>query len=659
MKKIVVGIAAVFALLLGVAVAVPLLVPLDDYKPVLVSQLGTALGRDIRIDGPIRLSVIPRVALELSEVGVANKPGAEARELASLDKLHLVLKLMPLLSGEVEVDSFVLDRPVIDLEIDKDGKGNWVLAEAVKKAKVEPETDTGSSFSLRSLGDVRIVDGSVSWLDRRDGTKEAFSDVSLEVSLADLDEPVAIDAAMTWKAKKVSLEVHVAKPRSLFEGGPSRLEAHLQSEAVDLRFDGELANREPLRIGGDIDLDVPSIRKLAAWTGNPIEKAGDTLGPLTIQGRLNLAGPDATFSGAKVSIDAVAATGDLKFETGGDTPRISGKLAIDQLDLDPYLSSTDDASAKPAAAKSNKGWSDDRVDLTGLQAVDADLSLSVAAIKFDAIRLSNSTLAARLTGGRLAVDLQQFTTLKGSGSGKVMIDGSRDEFTGLALSLDLDGFDAEALLTDLAGFDRISGTGVLDASLATRGSTERQLIESIQGKGRVDLRNGAIKGINLVAMVMHVATAFTAGDPTAKTDFSEMGGTFTMERGVLRNNDMAMKSPLLEVGGAGTVDLGQQSIDYRITPRLLTPLVGQLGLGTPGVMVPVLIRGPWSNIRYEPDLAGLIRQGLMAPVDIVEGVVTAPGKLFGDKKQAPPADAQKQESAPGKAVDAIKGLFGR
>jgi len=658
MKKVVVGIAAVFALLLVAAVAVPLLVPMDEYKPVIVSQFGEALGRDVRIDGPMRLSVFPRLALELHEVGVANKPGAEAKELASLDKLHLVLKLLPLLSGEVEVDSFVLERPVIAIEIDKAGKGNWVLAEAVRKAKVEPEIESASSFSLRSLGDVRVVDGSLSWFDQRDGTRQQFGDVSLEVSLADLDEPVEVEAATTWNARKVSIDVHVAKPRSLMEGGSSRITAHLESDSVDIRYAGEVANETPLRVDGDLDLDVPSVRKLSAWIGKPMESGADTLGPLKIKGRLALAGSDATFSGARLAIDAIAATGDLKIETGGDKPRISGKLAVDRLDLDPYLSSSD-TSAKPAAERKRAGWSDDRVDLTGLQAVDADLSLSVADIKIDKIRLNNSTLNAKLTGGRLSVELAQFAMNKGSGSGKLMIDGSRDEFTGLAVSVDLGGFDAESLLTDLAGFDRISGTGLLDASLATRGSTERQMIESIQGKGRIDLRNGAMKGINLVAMVMHVATAFTAGDPSARTDFSEMGGTFTMERGVLKNNDMAMKSPLLEVGGAGTVDLGQQSIDYRITPRLLTPLVGQLGFGTPGVMVPVLIRGPWNNLRYTPDVAGMIREGLMAPVDIVEGVVTAPGKLFGGKKQEAPADGQKQGSAPGKAVDAIKGLFGR
>ena len=659
MRKLLVGIGVVVALLILAAVAVTFLVPFDTYKPQIVARVKEATGRDLRIDGPIRLSLVPRLALELGEVGISSGPDAGAGEVVSLKELRLVLKLIPLLSGQLEVDSFVLDHPVIALETDKQGKSNWVFGEGLTKAREAPETGDSGPLSLRNVQNLRIIDGTVSWLDRRSGTSEQFSDVSLAISLASLDEPLEAEGELTWKARAVSVDIRVAKPRALFEGGTSPVTARIDAETIELRYAGDVGNITPIKVDGDIDLDVPSIRSLAAWVGSPIEAAGKTLGPLRIKGRLALAGAEATFADARIAIDAIEATGNLHVDAGGATPRIGGKLAIERLDLDPYLSADDAGAGQAAAKNASPGWSEERIDLSALQAVDADLGLSVAALQAGEIRLSNSALATKLTNGRLSVELTQFTMDKGNGSGKVMLDGSHADFTGVAVSLDLAGFDAESLLRDVAGFDRISGTGVLDVSLATRGNSERQLMESIQGKGRIDLRDGAIKGINLVAMVLHVASAFTAGDASARTDFSAMGGSFTVSRGVVTNNDMALESPLLKVTGAGNVDLGQKTVDYRITPKVVTPLVGQLGLGTPGVMVPVLVRGPWSNLRYEPDLAGMIRGDLEAPVDILEGVVKFPGALLGDEKPKEPSGEKKPDSAPTKAVDALKGLFGR
>lgn len=300
-----------------------------------------------------------------------------------------------------------------------------------------------------------------------------------------------------------------------------------------------------------------------------------------------------------------------------------------RVDLDPYLPGVKPEDSANTGQPAEPRSRDERIDLTGLGVVDANLHLSVGALQAGKIRVADSTVAAQLTRGRLNVDLTQFSTYQGGGHGKLTVDASQDELVSVDVAIDLGGVNMESLLRDAAGFDRVSGTGTLRANLAARGRTERQLVESLRGSGRLDVREGAIKGIDLVALVLHASTATTVGDPSAKRDFSEMGGSFTVANGIVTNNDLSMKSPLLQVTGAGTVDLGHGVVDYKVTPKVVTPLVGQLGLGTPGVMVPVLIRGPFGDLRYEPDMAGLIRQGYTAPVDIVEGIVKMPGALLG------------------------------
>ena len=143
-----------------------------------------------------------------------------------------------------------------------------------------------------------------------------------------------------------------------------------------------------------------------------------------------------------------------------------------------------------------------------------------------------------------------------------------------------------------------------------------------------------------------------------KTDFSVLGGTFTIRNGILSNNDMEMQSPLLRVGGKGTVDLPKQTVDYRIEPKVVASLQGQGGKGNlGGVTVPILIQGPWNNLSYKPDVAGMVNNlGKNAPnlndlKKMIPGQGTSPSAQNPGTAQAP--------SPPNNPAGALKGLFGK
>ncbi len=654
MKKILYGSLGVLVLLVAVALVVPFLVPAERYKAEVTNLVRTATGRDLRIDGPARLTILPSLGISLRQVAFANAPGGVAKDMVTLDGLDLKLKLIPLLSGRVEVDSFVLDRPVIALEVDAKGKPNWEMKTAGTPA-AEPAADPatakpaeatgapGGGLSELRLGDVRIADGSLTYLDQRTGAKQALEKIDVSISLAGLDAPLGVKGNVTWNAKRVDLTLEVSRLRELLENRSSEVNLAIQSDPVSLGFKG---SGGVARVAGTVDLKVPSIRELAAWAGSPIAMAGTGLGPLSITGKLDVAGPKLSFTEASLSLDAIKGTGSLTVDTGGRKPAIAAGLSLGELDLNPYLppegAATPEAAAPastPSAPAQAAGWSDAPIDLAGLKAANANLSLAVTGIKMRKITVGRSAVKVALRDGRLAVDLTELELYQGKGKGSLVLDGSV-AVPAIEASFTLGGIQVQPLLSDAAGFSRLEGGGATDIAITGRGASQRQIVGSLNGKGSFAFTDGAINGFNLAAMLRNVTTAFTAGAATEKTDFASLKASYQITNGILKNEDLEMLAPLFRVNGAGTVDLPKRTVDYTITPKVVATAEGQGGnkdLG--GVMVPVIVQGPWDKLSYRPDLAALLKQKI-------------------DPKKALDALTGSGGAAPVKPKELLKGLFG-
>jgi AsmA protein len=140
---------------------------------------------------------------------------------------------------------------------------------------------------------------------------------------------------------------------------------------------------------------------------------------------------------------------------------------------------------------------------------------------------------------------------------------------------------------------------------------------------------------------------------TEKTDFSELSATFNIKNGIAHNNDLAMKSPLLRVGGEGTINIGNDSIDYLIKASIVGTTRGQGGrelADLQGVTVPVRVAGPLDAPSYKLDFAALATDAAKQKVEatVREQVER---RLGGGSKEG--------KSGGGGLGDQLKGLFGR
>ena len=655
MKKLLIGIVVIVVLVIAAAIVVPFLIPVDTYKRELTAAVKQSTGRDLTINGKTSFSIFPNLALEADDVALSNPPGAASPNMATFSALQMQLKLLPLLSRRVELDKLVLVNPVIALEVGKDGKPNWQFATAAPPAAgapaapqpapqaAAPPSSSSSMLSGLSLADVRLENGKVSYLDQRSGQSLSLDQITMKVSLPNLDSPLTADGSAVYRGQKLALSVNLANPRAFLGGKSSAAKLGLQSTPIAFSFSGTAAGSTPPKLDGAVDLNIPSLRNLAQWAGTPLQMPGTGFGPLAISGKASVAGPKITFTEAKLSLDQINATGEVALDSAGARPSVKGTLAVDKLDLNPYL--PPETAGKPAASSSggggapaggpaapaakSAGWSDQPIDVAPLKSADVDFALSCNSLVYRKIEVGHSALGLHLVNGRLEADLTQLQLYQGTGKGKVVVDGS-GAVPGIEADFDLSRVQMEPLLKAAVGSDRLIADGAFTVAVTGHGKSQREIVGTLDGKGNFDLANGKIKGVNLVAMVKNIGSAFQAG-AADETDFGSLTGTYTIQNGILRNNDLQLKSGEVPMSGAGTVDLPQRTVDYKLTPRLAG-----------AVAVPVIVKGPWDDLSYQPDLAGIVGN----PAELLKGGAQGIGNTL---QQGGPAGAQKL----------LKGLFGK
>ncbi|WP_299378936.1 AsmA family protein [uncultured Kiloniella sp.] len=679
MKKILLSIGGLILLVIAVLLIAPFFISLEDYKPEIAAKAKEATGRDLKIGGKISLSLFPTVAVEVNDVALANYDQGQSKDMVTLEQMALELQVMPLLSSEVVIDRFVLVKPVINLEVDKNGKPNWELegtqdpASDTAAAESSESSEGGSSASLSglSLGDVRIQDGELHFTDLSSGTKEDIEALNLEISLDALNEPLSLDGRLDWKAETINLKADIANLESLMNGASTALEASVSSSPVNFSFNGTAQQASAFALAGALDLDVPSVKGLTDWVGAPIERQNEeTFGQLSVKGQLDLNGPVVAFDDVSLAFDALTAQGALKIDSSGAVPNIVAALSTGVLDITPYLppetAATDDAStgntsgeaATAQSASADQGWDDTPIDFSGLKSVNTDLALKSEGVQIRKITIGVSELGILLQGGKLTADLKQLALYDGQARGKVVLDSSKATPT-TAINFDLSGVQAEPLLSDSADFEKLLGTLSSKANLTTQGASQKAMVSNLNGTGDFIFQDGAVKGVNIPGLIRNVSldALQNSFDEAQSTDFAELSGTYTIQQGVVNNQDLSMIAPLFRLSGKGTVPMPPKTLNYRLEPKLVGDLEGQGGdSGAKGLAVPLMITGSWSNPKVAPDLAGALTDQLKDPSALIEGVTSGEGGVklpLGDGDAAGGVDEVIE-----KPKDALKKLFG-
>lgn len=360
---------------------------------------------------------------------------------------------------------------------------------------------------------------------------------------------------------------------------------------------------------GQLDLQAADATRFLRGLGLGVERH---LGALSLRGRLAVDPHQraAVLSPLELSLAGQRATGALSLRDG----RLSAQLVGDRIDLGPFFARalapppergpllTRSQSARAAAAAQPPppgpgGWARTPLQFDLVGETRFDLELTARTLVFEAFSLADAQLAAnfaadgisitRLVGGFWGGRLEAAMRLAG---------GSRPD---LAAEFALADGELSRLAALFGNARILRGPLNLSGRLATAGRNAAEMAAALGGEIRMSVPTGSIEGIEISGLADRLGGGGRAPDLLelgrllargGRSDFRNLGGTWSVAKGVARTTDtrLALRGGARDLAGdlVGAFDIANWRLDLAFglvasgpsaaanAPRAVVGLVG-------------------------------------------------------------------------------------
>jgi AsmA protein len=124
-----------------------------------------------------------------------------------------------------------------------------------------------SEISELSLGDIRIIDGTVRYNDERTGSGYEIGAITAEMRLASIARPLDAKGSFVWSHEKIDFDGKLTSPQDVLEDRPAKLVLNLSGRPLTFGYDGSVALHDAPSAEGAVTGSAASLRTLAQWLG--------------------------------------------------------------------------------------------------------------------------------------------------------------------------------------------------------------------------------------------------------------------------------------------------------------------------------------------------------------------------------------------------------
>jgi AsmA protein len=561
MRALKIAGAALAVLIVVVAVVLTTGIPSGLATSAIQARLERETGYRIVVAGATRLGVWPSLNVTVNDMTLSDPKNRDVSDGLTIERVQADIPLQSLLSGHPQISELSVIRPVLHVPLLRERSRHI-------DSPARPATSSGDAEAKAfPAGRVTINDGAIVFSSPRDHVENRIDGIQAEA--------------------------RAGADRRIVVTGSARLGEHLLKFAIKATAPAVLQERQTIPL--ELTLDAPGLLRL----------------PLSSRAEVRL-------NGSVLMINGLTGTfGDDPFNGWASADLASKPLVKVDLDFQRLAIGTSsrgqsgsaDAQQGGQSQQTSQPWSDKKIDVSGLNYIDAQIRISAAELTIGNIQLAPAAVDATLGGGVLKAGLSHLGIYGGQAGAELGVDVTTDS-PAYTLRGDLTGVRALPLLSSVADFDKIDSK--MQAKIDTRsvGDSQRTILSNLNGSAFVNFQDGAIRGLNVARMIRSLTSSTLSGWQEGKdetTDLSQLGASFRIEQGQAATSDLVLVGPLVRMTGAGTVDLAGKSLAFRVEPKLVMTLQGQGGAPDPvGLGIPVVVQGSWSAPDIYPDMAGIL-----------------------------------------------------
>ncbi|MBC8089453.1 MAG: AsmA family protein, partial [Phycisphaerae bacterium] len=582
-----------FALALVVFVAI---FDWNWFRGPLERRLSESSGRPVTIGHlDVELARFPRVVI--SDIAIGNAEWAGDKPLGILRELMVSVSIPSLITSEIVLPLVSLTDGHVDLVRDKDGRANWQLRKSdepsTRTIEVQSLALNGASLSYRDA--IQNIDADVSGETRVDGAYQSrmtfngkwrgspfqgTADTGNVLSLRDSSEPFPLRLALTVGRTTVNAEGHVTGIKNF-----GRVDAKVSVAGPSL---GALYPTLPLALP-----DTP---------------------PYRVTGRLIRDGDTYTYDNFSGVIGNTDLAGDARYERRKPRPMLTATLrskSLDLADLGPLvgLAPNSGAAKAPSAANAKgkatsakaaptklpagKVFPDNDFNLEKLNAMDADVRLTAAALKIpEQIPLENFSTHLKLAGGLLVLDPLNFGMAGGNLVSQITLDARTNPIAAKA-TIDMRRVRLGQLFPTVETIKNTS-TGSLGAQirLAGRGNSVHDMLASADGTISAGMAGGRVSELGVWLVNLHggqLLPLLFGGD--RPTEIRCGAASFAVDNGLATLGLFVFDTEESNINGSGSINLGTEELDITLDPK--PKKAGVLSLRGP-----VHIHGTFRDVEF-------------------------------------------------------------
>ncbi|MGZ9721440.1 AsmA family protein [Rhizobium miluonense] len=406
-------------------------------------------GYRAQIEGDPTLDFWPTPRITLNQVTI-REPAKNGKVLGHVDSLSADFSLLPAIRGHAHFHEFHFVRPVLYIRRDENGLIDWTNEGRLSKAIEQVESSSGQAMPMRkdqdaAIGMLTIEDGSVEMTDDRSGNVYKMTGVNADISWPRLSQRMTAVILARLNDQDIKLNFDSAQPLLFFAGKNVDAKTSFSSPVISWAYTGVTSISDLSTLSGNLELSVPNVPTFLAWSGQRLP-AADALKNVSLNADVTAIDKGLRFNNLSFKVNDSAASGvmDLNYTTAGK-PKVSGTLAFDQMNLNPFLAAFSMRLAAETAINA-------LLNGNPLQRLDLDLRLSSNKAALGPFQFDNIGASLLVAGGKAKFDIADSGFEGGSltahlevapgdfdGGGKLQISVRNADFGGLFTRLKLPG----------------------------------------------------------------------------------------------------------------------------------------------------------------------------------------------------------------------------